>query len=131
MINRENPQISSYIERYVIPPDEEFYFVKNGFYFAFGVEGYHDGLPRDDPRYVKMFLRHFGKKDNGEEYEELLPYRKCNAGDYANMVYSIPSSRAWVEQYRTDPKKSLNCIDWETVGNDIVIWGSSESKNSY
>ena len=123
MINRENPQISSYMERYVIPPDEEFYFKKNGFYFAFGVEGYHDGLPRDDPRYVKTFLRLFGR-NNGEEYEHILPFRKCHTGDFVNMEFPIPASAALVEQYKTDPERSLNCIDWDTVGDQIAIWGS-------
>ena len=129
MISRENPQISSYIERNVIPPDEEFHFAENGF-FAFGVEGYVDGLPRDDPRYVKMFLRLVGRAD-GKTYEHLLSYRKCHSEDYADMVTSNPSSAALIEQYRTDPEKSLNCIDWSTLGKHIAIWGTQSKKDIF
>ena len=68
LITRHNPQITTYVERNAIPPNEEFRFLNNGFFFAFGVEGYIDGLPRDDPQYVKMFLRLFGRHD-GNEYE--------------------------------------------------------------
>ena len=49
--------------------------------FAFGIEGFLDKQPKDDPRYVKGFARFMGNKD-GEGYEKLIPYHKCTKDDF-------------------------------------------------
>ena len=130
LITKHNPNIATYVERNVIPPFEEFRFTDNGFFFAFGVEGYLNGLPRDDPQYVKMLLRLLGRFD-GKDYEYILPFRKCQKEDFDKMPAPIASSAALLEKYKTDPNKSLNCIDWETVGPQLAIWGTQSSKDRY
>ena len=43
-----------------------------------------DNKRRDDPRFVKWFVRLYGKKDS-EWYERVLPLHRCTEQDYAEF----------------------------------------------
>ena len=51
---------------------------------AFGVDGYLDGELKDDPRYVKYFVRVVGKSE-GKDYDKVLPFHKCNDQDWVKF----------------------------------------------
>ena len=54
------------------------------FRFAFSLENFLDNKRRDDPRFVKWFVRLYGKKDS-EWYERVLPFHRCTEQDYAEF----------------------------------------------
>ena len=54
------------------------------FRMAFTVEGFLERKMRDDPRYVKWFVRLLGVRE-GKDYEKMLELRKCTEDDYADF----------------------------------------------
>lgn len=52
-----------------------------GFRLAFSVEGYHSRERKDDPRYVKYFVRIFGVNQD-REYEKVLGFHECTRADW-------------------------------------------------
>ena len=81
MLNRHNPVISSFLTKGFYDSNKVLNFKQVGMRFAFGIEGFLDKKPKDDPRYVKGFARFMGNKD-GEGYEKLIPYHKCTKDDF-------------------------------------------------
>lgn len=63
LIERQQPTISSYLQRGEITPNDALNLRKAGMNFAFGVEGFLDGKVKDDPRYVKLMLRYHGVRN--------------------------------------------------------------------
>ena len=51
---------------------------------AFSFRGYVDQELKDDPRYVKWFIRTNGKK-NGKQFNTIHPHRLCTEEDYAEF----------------------------------------------
>ena len=71
---------------------------------------------KDDPRFVKGFLRLFGNLD-GRAYEKLLPYRKCTDADWELFAPPAEDALPLAHIYRTSPNRNLFCIDWDKFGD--------------
>lgn len=76
LMNRDNPNVSSFLERGAITTREKVNINDVNMQFAFGVEGFIDKKMKDDIRYVKGLARIRGSL-NGEAYEHILPYHRC------------------------------------------------------
>ena len=123
MMSRSNPNISRHIERDAIDPTEKFNLHDLGLSFAFGIEGFLDRELKDDPRYVKMMLRMVFHKE-GKEYDKILPYRMCKASDWEKFAPPINDSYELLQKYTNEPDRNLFCIDWDTLGDEIELWGT-------
>lgn len=60
---RDNPNVSSFLERGVISTKEKLNMRSSGMQFAFGVEGFIDHELKDDPRFVKGIFRLRGNRN--------------------------------------------------------------------
>ena len=74
-----------YTDRGAVTNSESLNLRDAGLSFAFGLEGFNDKELKDDPRFVKMFVRQFGRLD-GKKYEKILPHRKCRLEDYEEFA---------------------------------------------
>ena len=90
---------------------------------AFGVDGYLDGELKDDPRYVKYFVRVVGKSE-GKEYDKVLPYHRCTDKDWVKFSPISSKSKESMQVRKTDPKKGLFCIDWT---DDLFVSGEENN----
>ena len=55
------------------------------FKVAFTIEGISDDVAterKDDPRYVKQYVRYFGLDKNGVYNQRLIPFHTCTEADY-------------------------------------------------
>ena len=68
LVQKDNPVMSSLTIPSYYNSTEPFMLNEANFRMAFSVEGYLDQELKDDPEYVKWFVRVFGK-NNSEEYE--------------------------------------------------------------
>ena len=66
MLERRNPTISSFTERDAVTKDDELSLKGTGLRFAFGVEGFLDKELKDDPAYVKWYVRKVNRIDGIE-----------------------------------------------------------------
>ena len=81
LIERRNPQISSFIERGAVTKHDETNLMNANIKFAFGIEGFLDKKLKNDPAYVKWIVRQVRRID-GVETEKFLPYHICTDEDY-------------------------------------------------
>ena len=81
LIGKENPVMSSLTIPSYYNSTDRYYLNEANFRMAFSVEGYLDQEVKNDPEYVKWFVRLFGVKDS-VEYEKIIPHHKCTEEDY-------------------------------------------------
>ena len=55
-----------------------------GLQFAFHIEGMNPRYTKNDPRYIKMITRIFGRQ-NGERYEKVFQPHICTEADLKNF----------------------------------------------
>mmetsp|Transcript_31255 Transcript_31255/g.38632 ORF Transcript_31255/g.38632 Transcript_31255/m.38632 type:complete len:140 (-) Transcript_31255:1447-1866(-) len=122
LINRSNPNVSSYVNYAAKPQNQKFNLLDNGFRIAFGIEGFLDKELRDDPRFVKWIVRYFGIDKNGAEYEKLLPFHKCEKADYEKFQAPGQDQQYLFEKF-VSGERSLFCLDWDELGDELEIWG--------
>ena len=91
LISRYNPNVSSYIVPNFFDSTDMMNLKENGIRFAFGVEGFIDKQIKNDPRYVKILTRIWGKKD-GSSFEKILPHHKCTAEDFIEFAPPQPQA---------------------------------------
>ena len=85
LVTRSNPTISSSLIENKYDKTEIVNLNDQNFRIAFSVEGQYDKIARDDPRYVKWYARLSGfslTTDGDEEFERIIPHRKCTEADY-------------------------------------------------
>ena len=82
LVSKANPVMSALTIPSYYSATDRFYLNEANFRMAFSVEGYLDGENKNDPDYVKWFVRVFGKT-NGVAYEQMIPHHKCTDEDYA------------------------------------------------
>ena len=75
-------------------------------------------------------LRLLQYKD-GQELDIILPYHTCTPADWANFDAPIDDSNDMLQKYLNEPNKKLLCIDWDTFGDIIEIWGTHSNPRSY
>ena len=85
---------------------------EEGFRFAFTIESFLKKEVRDDSAFVKYIVRAFGKKD-GEEYEKLLDYHKCQDRDFESFAPVSGAHESSFQIINSDPKRGFYCIDWD------------------
>ena len=68
MVNHSNPVISQFTIPAYYSSSDKLFLKETGFMMAFAIEGFLDSKTKDDPRYVKQFVRVYGKR-KGKEYE--------------------------------------------------------------
>ena len=66
---------------------------------------------KDDPQFVKWIFRIYGR-DNGEEYEELLPYHRCTDEDYKAFNPIVNEKKSLLAGIREDEDRDFLCINW-------------------
>ena len=64
LINRSNPNISSYIEEFKLTSDDKLNLEAQAMRFALTIEGYNDKEFKNDPRFVKFVMRVAGRKNS-------------------------------------------------------------------
>ena len=84
LFSKVNPNITEVKEDWAIQ-DEELNPVDNGLRFAWHAESFHSKYTIDDPRYVKMLVRLYGKKD-GKIFEKIIDHHKCTEDDMAKFA---------------------------------------------
>ena len=63
-------------------PDEKFKISDTNFKVAFTIEGITDRQRKDDPRYVKQYVRYFGEDKNAVRNFKLIEFHECTDSDY-------------------------------------------------
>ena len=95
-MSKSNPSVGMYTDRGAVTNSESLNLRDAGLSFAFGLEGFIDKELKDDPRYVKMYVRQFGRLD-GKNYEKILPHRKCRPEDYEEFSPPAKEAKAMLE----------------------------------
>ena len=93
---------------------------KINFKFAFSIEGYYDVKNKNDPRYLRQYLRMTDSFVDGSVKATSLPYHECTDEDYNS--FSPPTTRAKdiLESVKADPDRRFYCIDDDV---DKTIFG--------
>ena len=81
LIDKQNPSIAKYEQEVDFKQGDLFDFKSTNAKFAVSFQGFRDKNHKDDPRFVKWFVRLYGKKD-GEYFEQHLPFHICTNEDY-------------------------------------------------
>ena len=89
------------------------------FRLAFAFEGLNNKTLKDDERYVRYVVRHYGKID-GKNFQRLLPIHRCTALETSEF-FPISSDNA--NSFKRRIKDGVFegfCIDWD---KDLNISG--------
>ena len=121
MVQKDNPQVSSFIEYGALDSEFELNFKDLGITFAFTIEDYEDNELKYDPRYVKGFARLVTLESNVET-ETLIEYRTCTEKDFNLFPEPMVDSLTQFKLYK-EGQKTLFCLDWEKHGDEFAIWG--------
>ena len=95
-----------------------------GFRMAFSLENYLTRDTVDDPRYIKWLVRMYGR-NNGEWYEEILPYHKCTPEDYSEFSPLDNLSHKIFDAVNKNEKRDFYCLDeWP---ENMMLGGEQEA----
>ena len=90
LIDKSNVQIAKYEQGAESTVAVPFDYKSTNAKLAVSFQGNLDQKHKDDPRYVKWFVRFYGKKD-GNRFERHLPYHTCTNEDFDSFYPIIPS----------------------------------------
>ena len=76
LVNRENPNVSTFTEELVLTSEDTLNLKEAGMRFAWTFEGYSDKELKNDPRYVKQLVRMSGRAE-GKSVETILDFHEC------------------------------------------------------
>ena len=85
LINRQNPNVSTFTEELVLTSDDHANLKGSGLRFAWTIEGYGDKELKNDPRYVKPLMRMAGRKE-GKIMETILDWHMCTEEDFEDFA---------------------------------------------
>ena len=125
LFDRDNPNVSEFLEPNVFNFNDKLDLNKIGFRLAFSVEGFLDQQVKDDPKYVKYIVRLFGFKD-GKRVEYPVPFHKCTESDWALFPPASSDSIDIWSSVKDDPDRNMYCIDWD---GDRSIFGNERNVN--
>ena len=128
LLNRANPNVSSYVEQNFFDSSEVIDLKEKKIRFAFGIEGFLDKELKNDTRYVKNLVRMWGKK-NGVPYDKLIPYHRCTEEDLNEFAPPDPSAEGMLNRMKRGGKSGLYCINWDEVDDDVSIWSIEDDDN--
>ena len=124
LINRQNPLVSFFVEEQILDSDDRLHLMDENLRFAFTIEGYADWELKDDPRYVKFLVRLAGR-NNGQIFEQILDFHKCTDKDLEKFAPPTQDAERTLNKILSNPKRTLFCIDWDKIGEEMEIWGTS------
>lgn len=104
------------------PLDHTFKLDDYNFPVAFGIEGYNDGLPRNDPQYVEWFITLNVRNTEGKTEKINLKHHVCTDEDFDAMFPPSVASAGAISNARAN--KSMFCLD---KGQNIVLKGTPSS----
>ena len=105
-------------------PDLKFNLNDMNFRLAFTMEGVLDLERKNDPRYVKQYVRYFGSNTDGARNYRLVPFHECTEADLAQFYPVQSIYKKQFDDIANNPKRGASCIDFEK--EDLNLW-SSES----
>ena len=130
LMSRHNPNLAQIDKPGAIDEAEVLNFREKGLNFAFHVEGMNPRETKIDPRYVKFIARLYGRK-NGEKYEKVLSPHLCTSNDLPKFgKLSVQAQKTWDKIMKTE-NRSLFCLDWDKMGDEIELIGFSSSVEDY
>lgn len=116
LVFKANPTVNAINQPNSIDKEEVINLGDSTFRFAFQLEGLSKQfVAKDDPKYTRMVVRHFGRRDN-KSFQNILPIHKCTLAD---MEAFYPVSEEWERSFtrrQVDGVFDSFCIDWDTVG---------------
>ena len=124
LVNRENPNVSTFIEEFALGSDDKVNLKNVGMRFAWTFEGYSDKELKNDPRYVKQLVRMSGRTA-GKSEEIILSFHVCTEEDLKYFAPPTADAGRVLNSIMADPKRALFCFDWDKLADTIEIWGVS------
>ena len=86
------------------------------------MEGVLDIERKNDPRYVKQYVRVFGRNRAGVWNEQVIPHHECTEADLSQF-YPIQSiNKQQYDDIVNNPKRGASCIDFEKL--DLNLWSN-------
>ena len=119
---RGNPQILEVKEDDGVSISNKLNMKEKGFRFAWAFEGSWDRDLKDDPRYVKQYVRVAGRKA-GKSFATLLDFHKCTEEELAEFPNPTADTRWTLNKIRNDPKRGLHCLNWDQLDDELDIFG--------
>lgn len=71
-----------------------------------------------------MLVRIAGRNDN-ELFEQILDYHNCTEEDLEHFAPPSQDAARMMKKIEKDPNRSLMCLDWDKIGDQLEIWGVS------
>ncbi len=81
------------------------------FKFAFSMEGFYHKKNKNDPRYVRQYLRYIDNNLDGTLFGTSIPYHMCTEEDYKDFYPPSKRSKDLLQSIKDDPERGLYCID--------------------
>lgn len=90
------------------------------FRMAFTLENYLTQETTNDPRYIRWIVRMYGR-NNGEWYEDILPFHKCTEEDFKEFSKIDQLSIAAFREMLNKENRGFYCLDeWP---DDMMLGG--------
>ena len=89
---------------------------QSGFRIAFGIEDPQKKKLKDDERYVRYIVRHYGKID-GKSFQRILPTHRCTASEMSEFY---PISEKYKEFFNRRIENDVYrayCVEWDKALN--------------
>ena len=128
LIDKSNVQIAKYEQGAESTVAVPFDYKSTNAKLAVSIQGFEDQTYKNDPRYVKWFVRLFGKKD-GERVETHIPFHTCTDEDYDSFYPISPSQETSMKNIRADENAKMICIDWNDDSIPFQIYGETSQPN--
>ena len=112
MFSRDNPSVNTYFEKEVYTIEDKFNMVDEEFMVAFSLEDYNTGEAKTDPNYVKMYAL-YSDMVEGKRKSYEIPLHPCDDSDWELFYPVEANSEGLLKKFKTDPKKTLFCLDRE------------------
>ena len=125
LVNRENPNVSTFTEELVLTSEDTLNLKEAGMRFAWTFEGYSDKKLKNDPRYVKQLVRMSGRAE-GKSVETILDYHTCTWDDLKHFAPPTLDSGRVLDSIMSNEERSLFCFDWEKLADTLEIFGISQ-----
>ena len=90
------------------------------FKFAFSIEGYFDVQDKNNPKYLRQYLRMTESFVDGSVKAISLPYHECTPEDYDEFYPPTKRSADILADVRKNPERRFYCVD---DGVDKTIFG--------
>ena len=125
LLKRDNPNVSTFTEELALGSSDVINLKDTGIRFAWSIEGYSDKKIKDDPRFVKTYVRLSGRRQ-GESQETMLDYHRCTWEDFESFAPPSNDAMNQLNSIMSDEGRGLYCLDWEKLGEILEIWGISQ-----